>query len=137
MLSYSAVLLPYPRDYLPHVAILLMAAFTAGLAASFVVTCTERVKVMMQANGKVYSSGMKCIRSVVAREGWWGFFTLVGLESQWLVRYLPTESTLIPTGISHKLNSLITWVRPLLSSLVPLRAALLGVLFTQLTVSNQ
>lgn len=68
------VLLPY-RDYLSHVAILFMAAFSAGLAASFVVTPVERIKVMMQANGKIYSSGMQCIQTVVKREGWCGLFT--------------------------------------------------------------
>lgn len=67
-------LIPY-RDLLPHVTILLIAAFTAGLAASFIVTPVERIKVMMQANGKVYSSGIQCIRSVVAKEGWCGLFT--------------------------------------------------------------
>jgi solute carrier family 25 carnitine/acylcarnitine transporter 20/29 len=68
-----AALLPY-SDYLPHVTILLMAACTAGLAASFVVAPVERVKVMMQANGKAYANEFECIRAVVEMEGWSGLF---------------------------------------------------------------
>jgi len=68
-----ATLLPY-NDYLPHFTILLIAACTAGLMASFVVAPVERVKILMQANGKAYTSGIDCIRAVVAREGWTGMF---------------------------------------------------------------
>lgn len=67
-----AALLPY-GDYLPHVTILLMAACTAGLVASFVVSPVERVKVMMQAKGKgAYANEFECIRAIVAMEGWRG-----------------------------------------------------------------
>ena len=71
-----SALLPY-RDFIPLVTILLMAACTAGLAASFVVAPVERVKVMMQANGKAYANEFECIRAVVAKEGWSGLFKRV------------------------------------------------------------
>lgn len=83
-----SVLLPY-SEYIPHILILLMAACTAGLVASFIVSPVERVKVMMQINGKAYSSGSECVKAVVAREGWTGLFTR-GLGTT-MAREIPSD----------------------------------------------
>lgn len=83
-----AALLPYSA-YVSHVVLLLMAACTAGLVSSFVVSPVERIKVMMQANGKVYTIGTGCIRAVAAKEGWFGMFSR-GLRTT-MAREVPSD----------------------------------------------
>ena len=55
--------------------ILMLAAFSAGVTASFVVTPVERIKVMMQSNPGMYSDEMECIQAVLAKEGLGGLMS--------------------------------------------------------------
>ena len=55
--------------------IMLLAAFSAGVTSSFVVTPVERIKVMMQSNPDVYSNEMQCIQAVLNTEGMGGLLT--------------------------------------------------------------
>ena len=53
---------------------MLIAACTAGLVTSFLVTPIERVKVMMQASSK-YQNELTCLRAIVETEGLGGLMT--------------------------------------------------------------
>jgi solute carrier family 25 carnitine/acylcarnitine transporter 20/29 len=80
-------------------SIMLIAAFSAGVTSSLVVTPVERIKVMMQSNPDVYSNEIQCIQAVLDTEGIGGLLTRgLGIS---LIREIPS------VGLSFILYALL------------------------------
>jgi len=92
-------------------SILMIAAFSAGLTSSFVVTPVERIKVMMQSNPDVYSNELQCVQAVLEKEGFGGLLTRgLGIS---LFREVPSVAlsfilyaTMMQMGLASMLGSM-------------------------------
>jgi len=86
----NAAVMDYLQRFgeLDQSSILMLAAFSAGITSSFVVTSVERIKVLMQSNPGVYSGELQCIQAVLQKDGLGGLLTRgLGIS---LIREIPS-----------------------------------------------
>lgn len=90
--------------------IMVLAAFSAGVTSSFVVTPIERIKVLMQSNPDAYSDELQCIQAVLEKDGLIGLLTRgLGIS---LLREVPSVglsfviyATMMQMGMASMLGS--------------------------------